>query len=122
MEISLQKIDMVRDILDAANVQNCGETNEILTPDQPEELVCRPGYAGDSCDKIVNICLAQDPCENDGICRPKSNSEFFCDCPIGFTGDICQHSKNFLTIEKRNNFSLIFTFLRRCFASSYRTL
>lgn len=84
---------MVRDILDAANVQNCGETNEIIPPNHPTQFECRPGYSGDSCDKIVNICLAQDPCENDGICQSKGNSEFICDCPIGYTGDICQHSE-----------------------------
>lgn len=29
LETSTQKYDMVRDIIDAANVQNCGETNVI---------------------------------------------------------------------------------------------
>lgn len=29
LETSTQKYDMVKDIIDAANVQNCGETNVI---------------------------------------------------------------------------------------------
>lgn len=29
LEVAAQKVDMVKSILDGANIQNCGDTNEI---------------------------------------------------------------------------------------------
>lgn len=52
---------------------------------------CRSGYTGPDCDEITDICLAKDPCENYGICEVKENT-FVCNCPIHFTGDVCQFS------------------------------
>ncbi|XP_037037177.1 basement membrane-specific heparan sulfate proteoglycan core protein isoform X11 [Bradysia coprophila] len=89
LETSTQKYDMVRDIIDAANVQNCGETN-VIDDTIREPLACRPGYSGPNCDQVQDVCIANDPCENDGVCRPKGD-DFQCDCPVGYTGDICQH-------------------------------
>lgn len=40
---------------------------------------------------MIDICLAHDPCENNGICEARGTS-FICNCPIHFTGDVCQHS------------------------------
>lgn len=91
LEISTQKIDMIRDILDAANVQNCGESNAIVDDTDENNGVCRPGYTGANCREISDICIAQDPCDHNGICRP-NGSDFTCDCPIGYTGSVCQHS------------------------------
>lgn len=92
LEISMQKIDMIKDILDAANIQNCGESNDVSNTitDHDQLVDCRPGYAGDSCEKISDVCIAQDPCDNGGICHPNGN-EYTCDCVLGYTGDICQY-------------------------------
>lgn len=85
---------MLKSLLDGANIQNCGDTNEI-SPQRPEQqtgpINCHPGYSGPHCDIITDICLANDPCENNGICEAHGES-FICNCPIHYTGDICQHS------------------------------
>ena len=52
---------------------------------------CRPGYTGRHCDIIIDICLANEPCENGGICTTQPNNKFRCDCTVGYTGDLCQH-------------------------------
>lgn len=51
---------------------------------------CRPGYGGRHCDLVIDVCLANDPCENGGICTTKGK-KYTCDCTVGFTGDNCQH-------------------------------
>lgn len=58
-------------------------------PPKSHQGDCRPGFTGPDCDEITDICLAKDPCENYGICEAKANS-FVCNCPIHYTGDICQ--------------------------------
>lgn len=126
LEVSSQKIDMLNSMLDGANIQNCGDTNEIavsrwpsldflfkklkmtLQPQEPVERhpsECRPGYAGDNCEVITDICLATDPCENHGICEPHGHS-FICNCPIHFTGELCQLSApvDFSSQYKGNGF------------------
>lgn len=59
--------------------------------EQPVQTDCKPGYGGYNCEQIVDACLAHDPCENNGICESKGSS-YVCNCPIHFTGDVCQHS------------------------------
>lgn len=66
-----------------------------------EPFACRPGYTGPNCDQVQDVCIANDPCENDGICRPKGD-DFQCDCPVGYTGDICQHRKNISQFKQPN--------------------
>ena len=39
------------------------------------------------------------PCQNGGNCIPKEDGNFKCDCPPGFTGDICEISKHNLLIN-----------------------
>lgn len=60
-------------------------------PPKSHQGDCRPGFTGPDCDIITDICLAKDPCENYGVCESKENS-FICNCPIHFTGDVCQFS------------------------------
>lgn len=106
---------MVKAILDGANIQNCGDSNEVQVPrfdidlrfgseenlnqtyqiSQPDELnnvQCRPGFTGPRCETVTDICLAQEPCENGGSCQPNGTS-FVCNCPLHFTGEYCQYSK-----------------------------
>lgn len=91
--MSSLKIDLIRDILDAANIQNCGESNAIAddNEDDSNDGVCSPGYGGVKCKEIIDICIAQEPCDHNGICRV-TGTDYTCDCPIGYTGSICQHS------------------------------
>lgn len=55
---------------------------------------CRPGFTGRSCDVITDVCLANEPCENGGICTTLPNNKYTCDCTLGFTGENCQHILN----------------------------
>lgn len=52
---------------------------------------CRPGYTGKRCDIINDICLANEPCENGGICTKLADNKYQCDCTLGYTGDNCQY-------------------------------
>lgn len=52
---------------------------------------CKPGHTGPNCDEVIDVCDSHDPCENNGICENKDNS-YVCNCPIHFTGDVCQYS------------------------------
>lgn len=116
LQVSNRPVDMVKDILDAANIQNCGDSNEVLADSKPQRpptpvhrqqphhgtdgddgdeasgsRACRPGYGGADCELVVNACQVHDPCAN-GECRPiGSTGQFRCDCPLGFTGDTCQY-------------------------------
>ncbi|XP_031635070.1 basement membrane-specific heparan sulfate proteoglycan core protein isoform X6 [Contarinia nasturtii] len=91
LEVSSQKIDMIKSLLDGANIHNCGDTNEIAPEEPLVPAVCKPGYSGYNCEIVVDACLAHDPCENNGICESKDNT-YVCNCPIHFTGEVCQHS------------------------------
>ena len=42
------------------------------------------------------------PCENAGVCREVTSSDFVCECPKGFSGKVCQH--------RSRKFPLIFLF------------
>lgn len=55
---------------------------------------CRPGFTGRSCDIITDVCLANEPCENGGICTTLPGNKYTCDCTLGFTGENCQHISN----------------------------
>lgn len=85
---------MLHSILDAANLHNCGETNEIFEKSEDNDVLvdCKPGYGGANCLNVTNICLAQDPCFHDAGCRLVGDTKYKCDCPLGFTGDLCQYS------------------------------
>lgn len=97
LEVSNRPVDMIQDILDAANIQNCGESNELSQPNDGDDdeasgqRGCPPGLGGTSCDHVLNACIAHDPCMNDGQCRSIAAGDFRCDCPLGYTGDICQY-------------------------------
>lgn len=110
---------MIADMLDSANVQNCGHPVAGGSDDDSVSLIfsisplhllmnyfqsgdfestsnvpiqqCRPGYTGRSCDIVIDICLANEPCENGGICTTQPGHKYTCDCTLGYTGDNCQH-------------------------------
>lgn len=41
--------------------------------------------------------MANEPCENGGICTTLSENKYTCDCTLGFTGTNCQHMVNLET-------------------------
>lgn len=45
---------------------------------------------GRSCEIIMDLCLAQDPCENGGVCK-SNKTNYACDCPLGRAGINCQY-------------------------------
>ena len=69
---------------------NCGRgqcANDSMTP----HCVCPPGYAGPSCEQVIDRCVAMEPCRNGGLCTNTNTSTLFqCRCPIGFKGKICK--------------------------------
>lgn len=92
---------MITDTIDAVNVQNCGQSNALdlnennhgpLPNHDEEESHCPPGFSGDNCEIIVDVCLVKNPCLNRGICKSKG-IEFTCDCPFGFIGENCGECK-----------------------------
>ncbi|XP_053952208.1 basement membrane-specific heparan sulfate proteoglycan core protein isoform X5 [Anastrepha ludens] len=105
-----RQINLIADIHDAANIQNCGEINEI---DQNESF---DNYEHEATNiqqasgkpiespsekegQQVDAC-ASDPCENGGSCSVH-NGEAICACTIGFTG---KHCEEHITIEYDANF------------------
>ncbi|XP_050331114.1 basement membrane-specific heparan sulfate proteoglycan core protein isoform X20 [Bactrocera neohumeralis] len=94
-----RQIHLIADVIDAANIQNCGEINEI---DQNESFdnfeqdatKLQPATGTESkarsekVDQLVDAC-ASDPCENGGSCSVH-DSEAVCSCPVGFTGMHCE--------------------------------
>lgn len=56
---------------------------------------CRPGYGGRGCSTIIDVCIANEPCENGGICSSRAGGKkYVCDCTLGYTGENCQYSVN----------------------------
>ncbi|XP_020802669.1 basement membrane-specific heparan sulfate proteoglycan core protein isoform X5 [Drosophila serrata] len=98
---SQRSIQLLADIKDAANIQNCGELNEIggangdsdsdsdsepIPPPSPEISDNRDG---DELQPYAMAPCASDPCENGGTCR-EEEQQAICSCPLGFSGKHCQ--------------------------------
>ncbi|KAK3730046.1 hypothetical protein QZH41_009561 [Actinostola sp. cb2023] len=51
---------------------------------------CRPGYTGSNCQYPMNRCQ-NNPCRNGATCQRTGVdlSDFYCSCPIGYKGTIC---------------------------------
>ncbi|XP_075155739.1 terribly reduced optic lobes isoform X4 [Haematobia irritans] len=73
-------LNLIADIQDAANIQNCGEINEI---DQNET------FDNEHANNIEKNACSTDPCENGGTCIVE-NEEAMCLCSIGFAGKHCE--------------------------------
>jgi hypothetical protein len=52
------------------------------------EVECLPGFVGETCVEISQIC-STDPCSNNGTCL-QSASGFTCTCVGDFTGETCE--------------------------------
>ncbi|KAL5971960.1 hypothetical protein TSMEX_000351, partial [Taenia solium] len=53
---------------------------------------CTPGFRGKHCEDILQYCVDENPCQNDGVCAMQKPTGFKCICPEGWGGDDC--SKN----------------------------
>jgi Laminin G domain/EGF-like domain len=94
---------MIADMKDSANVQNCGHTFEEKKHKEVQlknefggnEVYkkCPPGYDGETCDNLFDVCVAHEPCENGATCITKG-TEYTCMCPVGFTGTNCERVLN----------------------------
>uniref|UniRef100_A0A8D8ES81 Basement membrane-specific heparan sulfate proteoglycan core protein n=1 Tax=Culex pipiens TaxID=7175 RepID=A0A8D8ES81_CULPI len=97
LEISGNTLNMIDDIKDSANLYNCGHQQNSIDNgsenDEDNEIdPCKPGYGGPNCDVIVDVCLAQRPCENGAVCHSKLNElQHTCECQTGFLGRKCEN-------------------------------
>ena len=83
-----RQINLIADIDDAANIQNCGEINEIEqneTFDHEEQTNNENDFA------TLDAC-ASDPCENGGTCSVVED-DAVCSCSVGFAGKHCEDRK-----------------------------
>nr|XP_017095021.2 basement membrane-specific heparan sulfate proteoglycan core protein isoform X16 [Drosophila bipectinata] len=94
---STRSVKLLADITDAANIQNCGELNEISEdaddlpvppPPSPVETPSGGGSGGELEPYAMAPC-ANDPCENGGSCS-EQDEEAVCSCLVGFSGKHCQ--------------------------------
>ncbi|KPU74137.1 uncharacterized protein Dana_GF21948, isoform F [Drosophila ananassae] len=94
---STRSVKLLADITDAANIQNCGELNEISEdaddlpvppPPSPAETPSGGGSGGELEPYAMAPC-ASDPCENGGTCS-EQDEEAVCSCLVGFSGKHCQ--------------------------------
>ncbi|XP_053672067.1 basement membrane-specific heparan sulfate proteoglycan core protein [Anopheles nili] len=93
LETSGNKVNMIDDIRDSANVYHCGHA-DAHQPDPGADdgpLTCRPGRGGYDCETITDICLDQRPCENGALCQTHSGGQnYTCTCQPGYLGLRCE--------------------------------
>uniref|UniRef100_A0A1A9VWV6 Basement membrane-specific heparan sulfate proteoglycan core protein n=1 Tax=Glossina austeni TaxID=7395 RepID=A0A1A9VWV6_GLOAU len=93
-----RQLNLIADIREAANIQNCGEINEI---DQNETFQTETTHdKHDRVDVAVHKMIIpdegcdSDPCENGGTCHVV-NDTVTCDCGIGFVVILLKFDANF---------------------------
>ncbi|XP_034667273.1 basement membrane-specific heparan sulfate proteoglycan core protein isoform X13 [Drosophila subobscura] len=104
---SQRSIQLLADIKDAANIQNCGELNEISGADGDAEAegdsevpvapavvpsARVPEATSEQEEQLQPYNMApcaSDPCENGGSCSEVEN-QAICSCPLGYSGKHCQ--------------------------------
>ncbi|KAM8721215.1 hypothetical protein ACLKA7_007133 [Drosophila subpalustris] len=95
-------INLLADMVDAANVQNCGELNEIGDNDTDGDLPVAPvadqqpsssssGNHGsdEEMQPYESSPCANDPCENGGTCS-ELGKQAICTCQLGYSGKHCE--------------------------------
>ncbi|KAI8120669.1 Basement membrane-specific heparan sulfate proteoglycan core protein [Lucilia cuprina] len=92
----LREINLIADISDAANIQNCGEINEI---DQNETFAHEDQLNNENDLGVLDAC-ASDPCENGGHCMVIDDMAV-CSCMVGFAG---KHCEEHITLQFDANF------------------
>ncbi|KAL3861185.1 hypothetical protein ACJMK2_007245 [Sinanodonta woodiana] len=101
LRVNDKTIGLVRDALESANIQDCGESricerqpcaNGSTCEDLPGpdyRCLCPPTLTGVNCNIEINICLTQTPCKNQAPCSITPDG-YRCDCPLGFMGKNCE--------------------------------
>uniref|UniRef100_A0A182NMM7 Basement membrane-specific heparan sulfate proteoglycan core protein n=1 Tax=Anopheles dirus TaxID=7168 RepID=A0A182NMM7_9DIPT len=103
LEISGNKLNMIEDIRDSANVYHCGHAGAPQPdPNEDEQAVtCRPGRDGYDCDIVTDICLDQRPCENGAQCHPHPGGQnYTCTCQPGYLGLRCETQYNTIVASR----------------------
>uniref|UniRef100_A0A182W103 Basement membrane-specific heparan sulfate proteoglycan core protein n=1 Tax=Anopheles minimus TaxID=112268 RepID=A0A182W103_9DIPT len=99
LETSGNKLNMIADIRDSANVYHCGHEGA-PQPDASDDetpVTCPPGRAGYDCETITDICLDQRPCENGANCQTHQGGQnYTCICQPGYLGLRCETQFNAL--------------------------
>ncbi|KAM7349812.1 terribly reduced optic lobes isoform 24-T24 [Cochliomyia hominivorax] len=93
----LRQINLIADIQDAANIQNCGEINEI---EQNETFAHEDQTTNENSDFATLDACASDPCENGGTCQVVDDLAV-CTCSVGFAG---KHCEEHITLQFDVNF------------------
>jgi len=55
---------------------------------------CAPGYIGDRCQNLKEMCSPTNPCKNDALCSQNGPNKFKCSCRKGTYGELCQNVIN----------------------------
>ena len=61
---------------------------ESQVDNSPSLFFCYSGYTGKSCTEDVDECQ-DSPCQNGATCI-NLRGRFYCECPAGYSGDICE--------------------------------
>uniref|UniRef100_A0A673CQA3 Delta-like protein n=1 Tax=Sphaeramia orbicularis TaxID=375764 RepID=A0A673CQA3_9TELE len=56
----------------------------------PWQCNCERNWGGLLCDKDLNYCGRHQPCVNGGTCMNTEPDEYYCACPLGYSGKTCQ--------------------------------
>ncbi|XP_062139240.1 basement membrane-specific heparan sulfate proteoglycan core protein isoform X19 [Drosophila sulfurigaster albostrigata] len=93
---SKMPVNLLVDVVDAANVQNCGELNEIdgndIDGDQlsPVGQDQQTGHGSDEEHQPYESApCANEPCENGGTCS-EEGKQAVCTCNLGYSGKHCE--------------------------------
>ncbi|XP_022257309.1 agrin-like isoform X2 [Limulus polyphemus] len=104
LHVGRRKIDLQypgsRDVLSAAQIQNCSDNHCMSMPcqhggtcmaasEEGYKCTCLPGYDGDQCEVSLNPC-ASNPCAEGATCAVLPQGSYSCKCPIGRRGTRCE--------------------------------
>ncbi|KFB41336.1 AGAP003656-PB-like protein [Anopheles sinensis] len=92
LETSGNKVNMIEDIRESANVYDCGHEKAVAPGMDERPNACPPGRDGPGCSTVTDICLDQRPCENGALCQTHSDGQnYTCTCPQGYLGLRCEN-------------------------------
>ncbi|XP_014906763.1 protein jagged-2b isoform X1 [Poecilia latipinna] len=60
------------------------------TCNRPWECNCEKNWGGLWCEKDLNYCGRHQPCVNGGTCMNTEPNQYYCACPLGYSGKNCE--------------------------------